>query len=123
MYSSSTIARSATILARAATPEQVDAICAALRASCEPVPAPKTRKRSTARPSQRRQRERATIERAVKASDDWRNLPASKGQMRRINSGYARLGLRTFESLADFRSVFATMGDASDEWNTVKASL
>lgn len=124
-YTASTVKRSATIVARAALEQGVpmDTIIASLKAACEPAPtpAPKRGKRSTARPSQRRQREVRAI--ADTSAPKWHSLPASKGQMRRVNSGYERLGLRTFDSLRDFRAVFPTMLDASVEWNTIKASL
>jgi hypothetical protein len=43
-------------------------------------------------------------------------LAPSKGQMRRINRKYEDAGLRTFESMDDFKSVFPTMLDASLEY-------
>lgn len=64
-----------------------------------------------------------TAKRTVKAERDpnaWRSLPASVGQMRRINKRYEAMGLRTFRTLAAFRAVFANAGQASDEWKSIR---
>jgi hypothetical protein len=45
---------------------------------------------------------------------------ATAGQMRRINAAYERQGLRTFDTIDEFRAVIGDMAAASVEWNRVR---
>jgi hypothetical protein len=108
----STRRRAATMAARYLTPEQIRAIADA-------------QNRTTTRPTARKApaRKAAPVLTMDERQQKMVGKSATIGQMEAINGYHKTLGLRTFDSLPEFRTIVGDMADASILRASLKAQI